>query len=83
MARRSSEKSRLTELAEMEKREKNDDRVAVAGRICEFNHGYEASPVVELADMVYVPRLVTIDCPRCGAEVRLDRFLKDLLQRPN
>jgi len=30
---------------------------------------------VELGNMVYVPRLVTIDCPDCSAEVRLDRFL--------
>ena len=27
--------------------------------------------------MVYVPRLVAIDCPNCSAEVRLDRFLAD------
>jgi len=32
---------------------------------------------VEFGNMVYVPRLVAIDCPKCSAEVRLDRFLAD------
>ena len=32
---------------------------------------------VEFGNMVYVPRLVAIDCPNCSAEVRLDRFLAD------
>ena len=36
----------------------------------------EAVPV-EFGNMVYVPRLVAIDCPKCSAEVRLDRFLAD------
>ena len=37
-----------------------------------------AKPVpVEFGNMVYVPRLVAIDCPNCSAEVRLDRFLAD------
>ena len=31
--------------------------------------------------MVYLPQLVGIDCPKCGAEVRLDRFLKDFTFR--
>jgi hypothetical protein len=33
--------------------------------------------------MVYLPRLMAIDCPKCTAEVRLDRFLTDLLPRAN
>ena len=32
---------------------------------------------VEFGNMVYVPRMVAIDCPKCSAEVRLDRFLAD------
>ncbi len=31
---------------------------------------------VEVGNLVYLPRLVAIDCPKCSAVVRLDRFLE-------
>jgi hypothetical protein len=39
-------------------------------------------PVLKGRKMVYLPQL-GIDCPKCGAEVRLDRFLKDFTFREN
>jgi len=60
-----------------------DTVICPCGKAIELDDDPEASPVIEVGDMVYVPRLVAIDCPRCGAEVRLDRFLKDFPQGPN
>ena len=33
--------------------------------------------------MVYLPQLVAIDCAKCSAEVRLERFLEDFTLREN
>ena len=41
----------------------------------------EDPELVEVGDMGYLPGLVAIDCPRCSAEVRLDRFLEDFTLR--
>ena len=36
---------------------------------------------VEIGNLVYLPQLVAIDCPKCSAVVRLDRFLEDFTLR--
>jgi hypothetical protein len=40
-------------------------------------------PSVLPVGMIYPLRLMAIDCPKCTAEVRLDRFLKDFTLREN
>ena len=60
-----------------------DQVICPCGMAIELDADPEAPEPIEHGDMFYVPRLVAIDCPRCGAEVRLDRFLKDLQQRAN
>lgn len=60
-----------------------DQVICPCGNAIELDEDSEASEHIEHGDMLYVPRLVAIDCPRCGAEVQLDRFLKDLQQWAN
>jgi hypothetical protein len=56
--------------------------ICPCGKAIELDEDPEAPEPIELNDLLYVPRLVAVDCQRCGAEVRLDQFLKDL-QRAN
>jgi hypothetical protein len=60
-----------------------DTVICPCGKAIELDEDPEAPQPVELGNMVDVSPLVAIDCPRCGAEVRLDRFLKDFPQGPN
>jgi hypothetical protein len=59
-----------------------DQVICPCGKAIELDEDPEAQEPIELNDLLYVPRLVAVDCQRCGAEVRLDRFFKDL-QRAN
>ena len=52
-----------------------DQVICPCGKVIELEP--EDPELLEVGNMVYLPRLVAIDCPRCRAEVRLDRFLED------
>ena len=58
-----------------------DHVICPCGEVIELEPDPDAPPVLPVGDMVYLPRSVAIDCPKCTAEVRLDRFLKDLPPR--
>jgi len=53
--------------------------IVFGGKVIELEP--EDPELLEVGNMVYLPRLVAIDCPRCSAEVRLDRFLEDFTLR--
>jgi hypothetical protein len=56
-----------------------DQVICPCGKVIELEP--EDPEPVEVGNLVYLPRLVAIDCPRCSAEVRLDRFLEDFTLR--
>jgi hypothetical protein len=56
-----------------------DQVICPCGKVMELEP--EDPELVEGGDMVYLPRLVAIDCPKCSAVVRLDRFLEDFTLR--
>jgi hypothetical protein len=58
-----------------------DHVVCRCGALIELEPDSEPPPVLPVGDMVYLPRLMAIDCPKCSAEVRLDRFFTDFLPR--
>jgi hypothetical protein len=53
-----------------------DQVICPCGKLIEL----EPEPV-EVGNLAYLPRLVAIDCPKCSAVVRLDRFLEDFTLR--
>jgi hypothetical protein len=57
----------------------DDHVICPCGQVIDLEPG----PDIKGRKMVYLPQLVGIDCPKCGAEVRLDRFLKDFTFREN
>jgi hypothetical protein len=59
-----------------------DQVICPCGKAIELDEDPEAPEPSELGDVFCESPLVAVDCQRCGAEVRLDRFLKDL-QRAN
>jgi hypothetical protein len=60
-----------------------DHVVCPCGALIELESDPDPPPVLPVGDMVYLPRLMAIDCPKCTAEVRLDRFFTDFLPRAN
>ena len=60
-----------------------DRVICPCGEVIDLKPDPDPPPVLKGRKMVYLPPLVGIDCPKCGAEVRLDRFLKDFTFREN
>jgi len=60
-----------------------DDQVTCpCGEVIDLTPDPEAPPVLSVGDKVYLPCLVEIECPKCGAQVRLEPFFKPPPQRP-
>ena len=59
-----------------------DRVICPCGEVIDMKPDPDPPPVLKGRKMVYLPQL-GIDCPKCGAEVRLDRFLKDFTFREN
>ena len=56
-----------------------DQVICPCGKVIELEP--EDPEPVEVGNLAYLPRLVAIDCPKCSAVVRLDRFLEDFTLR--
>ena len=56
-----------------------DQVICPCGKVIELEP--EDPEPVEVGNLGYLPRLVAIDCPKCSAVVRLDRFLEDFTLR--
>ena len=56
-----------------------DQVICPCGKVIELEP--EDPEPVEVGNLAYWPRLVAIDCPKCSAVVRLDRFLEDFTLR--
>ena len=53
-----------------------DRVICPCGEVIDLKPDPDPPPVLKGRKMVYLPQLVGIDCPKCGAEVRLDRFFE-------
>ena len=55
---------------------KRDKVKCRCGAVFEVGPDPEGVPMLEVGKVVYMPQLVAVGCPKCGAEVRLDRGQK-------